>query len=97
MPAQAFSKGGDIWFGLPVQAGLTSVVTLVVAADNLTLITNASPGRREPKCLRTTCSCTPSLSCTWQQARCGAASQLSMRLRGAAHSRPRAGRDGHAT
>ena len=44
---QAFTKssGGDICFGLPVTATLSSVVTLTVDADSLTLVTNQSPGQ----------------------------------------------------
>ncbi|KAK9799370.1 hypothetical protein WJX73_004741 [Symbiochloris irregularis] len=43
---QAFSKvqGGPLWFGLPITQILNSVVTLNVAADSLTLVTNQSPG-----------------------------------------------------
>ena len=43
---QAFSKlqGGPLWFGLPLSSILNSVVTLNVAADSLTLVTNESPG-----------------------------------------------------
>lgn len=44
---QAFyrQQGGPLWFGLPVSGITNSLVTLNVAADGLTLVTNASPGK----------------------------------------------------
>lgn len=43
---QVFSKqsNGPLWFGLPVNNIMNSVVTLNVRADSLTLTTNTAPG-----------------------------------------------------
>ena len=67
---QAFTKstGGDIWFGLPVTATLSSVVTLTVNADSLTLVTNQSPGQ-----------VISATMCTFNNATCGGFTALNQR------------------
>ena len=67
---QAFSKstGGDIWFGLPVTATMSSVVTLTVNADSLALVTNQSPGQ-----------VISATMCTFNNATCGGFTALNQR------------------